>query len=217
MRRAALLLLGWTALVGFFGGQFVLDDPDHREPRFVRRWTGAPLTRGRRIAALFELLSAAADMLERERIEYWIEAGTLMGAHRNGALIPWDKDLDIGMMDAGVARLQSATRAELALPDWVKLEVAGSTEHPDDSNPMHINTICARFIDTRSGLYIDIWRWFPYSLRQHQGRLQPAKVAEWLQTQRGSAAAAAVAAGCSGPDRPCTEELTRGCVGPPTA
>ena len=115
MRRAALLV-SWTLLVGIIGLQFVLDDPVKRDERFLRRWTGRPLTRGRRVVALFELLCSTADLLERESIEYWMEAGALMGSERDGALIPWDGDLDIGMMDSGVDRLQRGRLAGELLP-----------------------------------------------------------------------------------------------------
>ncbi len=178
MRRPALLM-GWTVLIGVIGLQFVLDDPGKRDERFLRRWTGKPLTRGHRVVALFELLCATADLLERESIDYWIEAGALLGSQRDGALIPWDGDLDIGVMDSGLDRLQRATRSELGrfLPPWIRLEVAGSTEHPTSSH--HVShAIVARFIDTRTALYVDVFRYFPLGF--DADLVQPAKVARWL-------------------------------------
>ena len=171
--------MGWTLLMGAIGLNFVLDDPAKRDERFLRRWTGRPLTRGRRVVALFELLCATADLLERESIEYWIEAGALMGSQRDGALIPWDGDLDIGMTDSGLDRLQRATRAEVGrlLPSWVRLEVAGSTEHPTLSH--HVShAIVARFIDTRTALYVDVFRYFPLGF--NADLIEPAKVVRWL-------------------------------------
>lgn len=173
--------MGWSLLVGVVGLQFVLDDPSKRDERFVRRWVGQPLTRGRRNEALFELLCATADALERESVEYWIEAGALMGSLRDGALIPWDGDLDIGMMDSGLAKLQSVTRAELgrSLPSWVKLEVAGSAEHPTTSH--HVShAIVGRFIDTRCGVYVDVFRYYPLGF--NPDLVEPAKVARWLES-----------------------------------
>eukprot|EP01043_Picozoa_sp_COSAG02_P000848 COSAG02_NODE_17_length_55377_cov_106.402258_28_plen_310_part_00 len=179
MRARCALLIGWTLLVGAIGLHFVLDDPTKRDERFLRQWTGRPLTRGRHVAALFELLCASVDLLERESIEYWIEAGALMGSQRDGALIPWDGDLDIGMTDSGVDRLQRITRAEVGrfLASWVRLEVAGSTEHPTSKH--HVShSIVARFIDTRTGVYIDVFRYFPLGF--NSDLVEPTNVAKWL-------------------------------------
>jgi len=37
------------------------------------------------------------DILEENHIKYWIDYGTLLGAIRNGKVIRWDKDSDIGV------------------------------------------------------------------------------------------------------------------------
>lgn len=184
MRLRTTLLLGWTLLVGLFGLQFVLDDPDHRDMRFMRRWTTQPLTAGWRVEALFELLCATSELLERESIQYWIEAGALVGWKRNGALIPWDSDLDIGMLDIGFERLQRVSRGDLvrSVPSWIKLEVADSKEHPSgqDGGYKHLvdHAIAGRFIDTRTGIYIDVWRYYPVGFDPSE--VAPMKVTTWL-------------------------------------
>lgn len=39
------------------------------------------------------------DKICRENnISYWIESGTILCAERNNGFIPWDDDIDIGMM-----------------------------------------------------------------------------------------------------------------------
>ncbi|NOZ07793.1 MAG: LicD family protein [FCB group bacterium] len=43
------------------------------------------------------LLEKIADVIETEKCEYWLDGGTLLGAVRDGKLIPWDHDLDLGL------------------------------------------------------------------------------------------------------------------------
>lgn len=44
-----------------------------------------------------EMLKDIASFCDEKRIQYFIIAGTLLGAVRDGGFIPWDDDIDIGM------------------------------------------------------------------------------------------------------------------------
>lgn len=44
-----------------------------------------------------QFLYEVSDALNELEVDYWIEGGTLLGAVRDGKLIPWDHDLDLGM------------------------------------------------------------------------------------------------------------------------
>lgn len=45
-----------------------------------------------------EVLAQAADLLDGLGLRWWLSAGTALGIHRDGALIPHDTDLDIGVL-----------------------------------------------------------------------------------------------------------------------
>jgi LicD family len=65
---------------------------------------------------LVELMAFTSDLLERHGIVHWLDYGTLLGAVREGELIPWDNDVDFSM-------LQRQEQQALALAE--KIAAAG--------------------------------------------------------------------------------------------
>ena len=45
-----------------------------------------------------EILDVIAKFCDERKINYWIDCGTLLGAIRHKGFIPWDDDVDIGML-----------------------------------------------------------------------------------------------------------------------
>jgi len=43
------------------------------------------------------MLLKTIDLLNENGFKYWLEAGTLLGIMRDGDLIPWDYDADLGI------------------------------------------------------------------------------------------------------------------------
>lgn len=45
-----------------------------------------------------EILDVIAKFCDERKINYWIDCGTLLGAIRHKGFIPWDDDVDVGML-----------------------------------------------------------------------------------------------------------------------
>jgi hypothetical protein len=66
---------------------------------------------------LLELIGFVHELLAEHRIRHWLDFGTLLGAVREGALIPWDHDADFGIL-AGDAGAVLALREEIEAPGY---------------------------------------------------------------------------------------------------
>jgi lipopolysaccharide cholinephosphotransferase len=63
-------------------------------------------------AELLKLLRILDKVCIENNIEYWLEAGTLLGAVRHQGFIPWDDDIDISVPAGSYLQLISALDAE---------------------------------------------------------------------------------------------------------
>ena len=74
----------------------------------IYRWFYQPLSSRKRQVFLskrrslfkkegYALLQAFVECMDQERIPYWLEYGTLLGAYRDGSFIPNELDIDVGI------------------------------------------------------------------------------------------------------------------------
>ena len=58
------------------------------------------------IKLLYQLMKDVHQIFENNNVKYWVESGTLLGAVRHKGIIPWDDDLDIGMINTEYNKLK---------------------------------------------------------------------------------------------------------------
>ena len=62
---------------------------------------------------ILELLKIFDYICKKSKIEYWLAYGSLLGAVRHNGFIPWDDDVDIGMMRSDYNRFISLSKKDL--------------------------------------------------------------------------------------------------------
>ena len=72
---------------------------------------GTTLPRAAVWASISGLLAAVHQFAVSHGLTYWITHGSLLGALRDGHIIPWDNDCDIAMIEADVERFDEALRS----------------------------------------------------------------------------------------------------------
>lgn len=91
-----------------------------------------------------KLLSEFDSLCRENNIPYFATCGTLLGAARHGGFIPWDDDIDLGMMRDDIERLvqliQTHERFHLsvAFDGFVHCRQVGF-QYADDSIPVFLD------------------------------------------------------------------------------
>ncbi|XVN43294.1 MAG: LicD family protein [Candidatus Rickettsia vulgarisii] len=57
---------------------------------------------------LYQIMKDTHEILTKHNASYWLEGGTLLGATRHKGIIPFDDDLDIGILHQDEIKLQEA-------------------------------------------------------------------------------------------------------------
>ena len=109
----------------------------------------------------FELFLCFDEICKKLNLNYFLVAGSALGAARHGGFIPWDDDLDVGMYREDYDRFMEL--APSLLPEDIFLQnYKTDTQYPyvfaklRDSNTTFVEKKLSKF-DINHGIYIDIF------------------------------------------------------------
>jgi len=113
--------------------------------------------------SLEHMMRAWLQVTAKEGIETWIAHGTLLGWWWNGKLLPWDWDIDVQVLEPTLKKLGTPTYNQTHWP-YTSLDGKFKRDYFLDVGNMiwervrgdGNNNIDARWIDTTTGLFIDI-------------------------------------------------------------
>lgn len=94
------------------------------------------------------LLRELAKVCDENDIPYWIDYGTLIGAVRHKGFIPWDDDIDVGMMRKDVDRLEKVMKDKHEFFTFSKHYIA---------NIDNCNVARFKYSDNKIKVFIDIF------------------------------------------------------------
>ncbi|GAB9463202.1 hypothetical protein Gpo141_00000671 [Globisporangium polare] len=121
-------------------------------------------------AHMSALLTKTTTILKDNDVEYWLDKGTLLGVHRDDGLIPWEYDVDLGVMNSTCDEI-SALKSEFAkvglvaydrsdyIPHKVKLTYDTENHHFYWSDP-YMHDPCIRVYDSSDiSTWVDVY-WY---------------------------------------------------------
>ncbi len=114
------------------------------------------------------ILDSVAEICEKHKLTYWLDGGTLLGAVRHKGFIPWDDDIDIGLMRNDYEKLITI------LTDELPNDLAIQSRQTDSKYKFPFVKIRDRYSQVEdgfkyNGIFIDI---FPFDLMPQSALLK---------------------------------------------
>ena len=134
--------------------------------------------------AQMDLLAELDRICKKWDIPYFLTAGTLIGAVRHSGFIPWDDDLDVGLLRKYCDRLEEACAKDLDpayyLHSWKSDPASPNCFYKLKIKGTHYPEQIAAKSDMDDGIFIDI---FPFDNAPDQPRLRKKhhRRRVWLQ------------------------------------
>lgn len=131
------------------------------------------------------ILEAISDLCETNGIRWWLDGGTCLGAMRHGGFIPWDDDIDIGMLRPDYDRFCRLALTEL--PEGFSLHTSENTEgyaalfakvYKDGTR---FENQEGRDAGSSMGIFVDV---FPYDLLYEDSKLRKQQICRASHAQK---------------------------------
>lgn len=123
--------------------------------------------------ALYETLAEVKRICDKHGIRYFVTGGTAIGAYFWQKILPWDDDVDVGMMRPDYERFAKIAQAEMG--DRFFLQTPDTEPHTPfyfmkvRMNGSRFSESTFRHIKMHQGIYVDI---FPFDKIPEQAWLQ---------------------------------------------
>jgi len=139
---------------------------------------------------LLEVMDVFHEFCKEQGLTYYMLGGTMLGAYRHQGFIPWDDDIDLGMLREDYNRFIKIAEKEIKSPYFLQTTLTDEDYYKDYARIRNSNTtaICEHneYHKCNNGIYIDI---FPldnfydtpfghlyYKLSRSLGRLMRVKL-----------------------------------------
>ena len=131
-----------------------------------------PLSQAMAVKRLSNLFSRWHSFIQQNKSSFWLGGGSLLGAMRNQSIIPWDDDVDVGMLSSDFSNLintLSLHHPTTSCGEWINIYETDTEVFRISPNWQNIclekNSaywVDAKFIDKVSGLWVDVFVYHPY-------------------------------------------------------
>jgi len=113
---------------------------------------------------MLSMLEVVDKICQKHQLDYWLDAGTLLGAVRHQGFIPWDDDMDISMPRASFERFLQVAPAEVPEHMWIQTAQTDPGFF-NTATPLKIRDRHSRFIEKHEtgnepyvqGIFIDVF------------------------------------------------------------